>query len=136
MSKREESNISKLNKMFERKVEAECSDLQDVLKTFRNVHHAAADRPVFYWKSLHGTIMKKIEAPMAFSKFRHPLLWAPAAAALLFCLFFFSTVKKTPIPDIAAGYDQDLLIEVDRALSRDCPAALEPIEILAREMER
>ena len=136
MSRRKEHTSPMPDTICEKEIETECSDLQDVLKSFRNAHHAAAGRSAFYWISLHGKIMKKIETPRVFSKFRHPLLWAPAAAALLFGLVFFSTGRKTPIPDIAAGYDQELLIEVERALSRGYPAALESIDILTRELER
>lgn len=120
---------------FDKEIETECSDLQDVLKSFRDAHRHAAERSAFYWKSRYGAILKEIRTPAASIKFRHPLLWAPAAVALLFCLIFFSLDRKPPVPDIAAGYDQELLIEVERALNRNCPAALEPLDILAGEME-
>jgi len=136
MTKREEYDSPQMNAVSEKEIESECSDLQDVLKTFRETHYAAAERPVFNWKSLHASIMNKLEAPVSLFKFRRSLLWIPAAAAFLFCLIFFLPDRRTPVPDIAAGYDQYLLIEVERALSRDYPAALESIDILAGELER
>ena len=135
MDKREEHNSRIPDSIFEKESETECRDLQDVLKSFRDTHHVAADRSVFYWKSRQESIMKKIQAPVSCSKFRHSLLWIPAAAALLFCLLYFLPERRLPVPDIAAGYDQQLLIEVERALSRDYPVALESIDILTRELE-
>ena len=136
MSEREKRNLLNPDIISGKEIEMECSNLRDVLESFRNFHYAAADQSVFYWKSRHDAILNKIRTPMPFSKFRHPLLWVPAAAALLFCLIFCLPERRTPVPDIAAGYDQDLLMEVERALSRNCPAALEPVDILAREIER
>lgn len=136
MTKREKRSGLVPDILPEKELETECSDLQDVLKTFRESHCAAAERPVFYWKSLHASIMNKLEAPVSRVKFRRSLLLIPAAAAFLFCLIFFLPDRRTPVPDIAAGYDQQLLIEVERALSRDYPVALESIDILARELER
>lgn len=136
MDKREGVSGPNPDTVSEKEIETECNDLQDVLRSFRDVHHTAAERSVFYWKSRHETIMKKIDTPVSCSKFRHPLLWIPAAAASLFCLLYFLPERRLPVPDIAAGYDQQLLIEVERALSRDYPAALESIDILARELER
>jgi hypothetical protein len=133
--RKEEQINSKPNSIFEEELEKECRDLQDILKSFRDIHHAAADRSRFFWKNQHDSIMKRIEAPRTSSKFRHPLVWAPVAIVLLVCLIFLLPEKNVPIPDIAAGYDQDLLLEVERALNRNCPVALEPIELLAREIE-
>lgn len=136
MSKREEHNCQMPDSIHEKETETECNDLQDVLKSFRDAHHAAAERSAFYWKSRHGAILKKIQTPVSSTKSRHPLLWAPAAATLLFCLIFFLIDKNPLVPEIAAGYDQELLLDVERALNRNCPAALEPLDILAGEMER
>ena len=136
MTKREEYSGPQMNAVSEKEIETECSDLQDILKSFHDTHHNAADRSVFYWKGRHEAIMKKIRAPVLYSNFRRPFLWIPAAAALLFCLFYFLPERRLPVPDIAAGYDQQLLIEVERALSRNYPAALESIDILARELEQ
>jgi hypothetical protein len=59
------------------------------------------------------------------------------ATALVFFGFglFLFRVPAQPIPDYAGGYDQDLLIDVEQALHRDLPSALEPVLILSDELE-
>ncbi len=64
------------------------------------------------------------------------MIWAPAAIAILLCLFLFVEKSKAPTPDFAAGSDQMLLIEVERALHRDYPEALAPAALIAREIGR
>lgn len=135
MTKQEKHDSLVPTAILEKEIETKCSDLRDVLKSFRDAHCAAAERPVFYWESRREAIMKKIQAPVSCSIFRRPQLWIPAAAVLLFCLIIFLPDRTIPVPDIAAGYDQELLIEVERALNRNYPAALRPVDILAREIE-
>jgi hypothetical protein len=116
-------------------LDAECSERQDVLSLFRSCRQEAADRPAFFWKTQHNAVMKRIDKPAFSLKFRRPLLWGCAAAAVLLCLVLFTAGPEVPVPDIAAGYDHDLLLEVERAIDRDCPVALEPVDLLAREIE-
>ena len=40
-----------------------------------------------------------------------------------------------PVFGMAAGDDQDLLIEIERALRQDCPDGLAPAMVLTREIE-
>ena len=111
-------------------------DIQDALDSFRDTHRKKAERSVFFWKKQHEAIMQKINNPEVHPKFRLQLVWISAAALVLLCIVFFSKSVQAPIPDIAAGYDQDLLLAVDNALSRNCSTALEPVNLLAREIER
>jgi hypothetical protein len=138
MQKREKGNIPEMHELHEKEMESECGDMRDILGAFRDSHHAAADRTGHFWNRLHDSIMDKLETPASLSKFRYPLLVAPVAmaAVVVLCLIYFTADSRLPVPDIAAGYDQELLIEVDRMLSRDCPKALDPAALLAGEIER
>ena len=109
-------------------------ELEGVCK-FRDSVRAEADRPDFFWARQRDAIMANITKP-ELPKSRRALLWIPAAAALLLCMFFFAEISKTPIPDLAAGYDQALLIEVERALNRNHPDALTPALLIIKEMEQ
>ncbi len=99
-------------------------DLKEVLGIFRDSVRQMAERPDFFWRRQHNTIMVRLNQPAAKLHSHPTLFWAPAALVLMLCLFFFVQNSKAPTPDLAAGSDQMLLINVERALSRDCPEAL------------
>jgi len=136
MRKRGKRNIPETHALHEKEMDAEIGDLQNDLQEFRDAHYTAAEKPEFYWKQQRAAIIAKLDASAPVSKYRFAYLWVPAAAVVLLYLFFPSIESKAPIPDLAAGYDQDLLIEVERALSRDYPLALRPAALLVREIEQ
>ena len=78
--------------------------------------------------------MARIKEPATSPKYR-ALFWAPAALVLFLCLFLFVESSKAPPPDLPAGSDQILLIEVERALDRNCPEALAPAALFNEEMK-
>ncbi len=43
---------------------------------------------------------------------------------------------KPPMPDFAAGYDQDLLVGVGRMINQNVPAALEPAALITKEITK
>jgi hypothetical protein len=49
-------------------------------------------------------------------------------------LLLFTGSNKLPAPDFAVGADQNLLVEVEQALVRDCPEALAPAATLIQEI--
>ncbi len=114
--------------------EEDLSELKESLKEFRSSVLAAAERPAFFWKAQQNAIKTRMHEPPGMR--RRILLWAPAALAILMCLFFFVENSKAPTPDLAAGADQNLLIDVERALNQDCPDALAPAALLGNEIER
>jgi hypothetical protein len=136
MRKRKQNGIPEPQASHEREADTELNDLQDVLQSIRNSRHAAAERPELYWKKQHEAIMTKLNASAPAPQYRFAYLWIPAAAVVLLLLFFSPQSGKAPPPDFAAGYDQDLLVDVERALSRDCPIALNPAALLTREVEQ
>jgi hypothetical protein len=111
------------------------SDLREGLETFRSSVRAAAERPEFFWKRQHFAIMKRLYEPVPPTQPRRTLAWASAGLAVLLCLFFFVQPRKAPTPDLPAGADQTLLIEVEKALNRECPEALMPAAPLDRETD-
>jgi hypothetical protein len=115
--------------------ERNVAELHEVVREFRDSVRLEAERPDLFWMRQRNEIMEKLQKPVA-PKPRRSLLWIPAAAAVLLCLIFFAENGKAPTPDLAAGYDQELLVEVERALSRNQPDALLPAQLIIQEMER
>jgi len=138
MRKWGKGNSPQQHASHEKPMDDEFGDLQDVLQAVRDSHYAASERPDHYWKYRHDAIMNKLDTPTPapVSKFQLAYLWIPAAAVVLLFLFSPAENSNARVPDIAAGYDQDLLIEVERALSRTYPLALKPAALLAQEIEQ
>jgi hypothetical protein len=138
MRKRGKSHIPKMRVSHEEKMDLEFEDLHDVLEAMRESHHTVTEKPEFYWKKQHNAILAKLDAPAVAPalKFRFAYLCIPVVAVVLLSLYFFPENGKAPTPDLAAGYDQDLLVEVDRALGRNYPLALKPAALLAKEIEQ
>ena len=130
---KDRSNPTKVQSDSE-KLERSIEELEGVLQKFRDSLRAEADRPDFFWVRQRNAIMESLHKPKS-PKHRRILLWVPAAAAVLLCLLFFAEISKAPTPDLAAGYDQDLLVEVERALNRSHPNALTPALLIIEEME-
>ncbi len=135
MRKQQNMNISRLHDSNSNEPEQDLGDLKGILQKFQSSVHAAAERPDFFWRRQHNSIMAKLGAPASSPEYRRVLLWVPVAAVVVLCLFFFVENSKAPTPDLAAGSDQNLLIEVEQALDRDCPEALAPAALLSREIE-
>lgn len=115
-------------------IEQAIEELEGVLHKFRDSVRAEADRSDFFWARQRSAIMGILNKPES-PKPRRALLWIPAAAAVLLCVLFFADIGTAPTPDLAAGYDQDLLVEVERALNRSHPKALTPAQLIIQEME-
>ena len=58
------------------------------------------------------------------------MIWASLAIGLILCLLLFVVNSKAPTPDFAAGSDQKLLVEIERALSRQYPEAFDPATLI------
>ena len=113
----------------------EKEELTRDLLLYRNVLDQAAAHTEFYWENQRKQVMEKLEHPTKRFQitFAH---FAVAAAAMIFlCLFFFLRKDALPSPDFAGGADQQLLVEVERALQQPYPAALAPAGILQDEIE-
>jgi hypothetical protein len=111
------------------------SSLQEAFQTYRNSIYSAAERPDAFWVNQRAGIEQKIRRPVPAIKHLLVFRWVPAAIVVLLCLSLFMEDKKLPMPDFAGGADQELLIEVERALSREYPVALAPAAILDKQIE-
>jgi hypothetical protein len=116
--------------------ESQFDELKEDLRIFSESIRADAERPETFWTSQRAGIAARIRKPALLSGLRPALLWAPAAIAILLCLFFFVEKSKTPTPDLAAGADQNLLIEVEQALDRNYPEALAPAALITWEIDQ
>jgi hypothetical protein len=136
MSEQPKKNYSKRPAFDARESELDLGDLKESVQMLRDSHHQAAERPDFFWKRQHNSIMAKLRDSGFSSRRQKVLLWASTAAMVFLCMFFFAESNKTPMIDIAGGADQELLINIERALSRDCPNALAPAKLITQEMEQ
>ena len=107
---------------------------KDDIRIFRVSLRAAAERPDTFWARQRAAISEGLRHPAHKSMWRPALLWAPASIVVLMCLFLFTEKNKLPAPDFAVGADQNLLVDVEQALYRDCPEALAPAATLVREI--
>jgi hypothetical protein len=116
--------------------ERNLGELERKIQILRDLVRTAAERPDFFWKRQHNIIMASMKKPVRAAKHRPALLWAPIALTLIMCLFFFVENSRAPTPDFAAGADQELLVGIERALSRDYPEALAPAAVIDGVIER
>ena len=113
---------------------SESEQFKDGIRIFRETFRAAAERPDTFWARQREAISEGLRHPAHKSKWRPALLWAPASIAVLMCLLLFTEKTKLPAPDFAVGADQNLLVDVEQALVRDCPEALAPAATLVQEI--
>ena len=115
-------------------LERESGRFKDGVRIFRDSLRAAAERPDTFWTRQRAAIAGELRQAAPASKLKPALLWAPASVVVLVCLFLFVEKTRLPAPDFAAGADQNLLVDVEQALYRDCPEALAPAATLVQEI--
>jgi hypothetical protein len=108
--------------------------LQDALLAFRSSVLAEAERPNAFWAKQGAGITERLRKPLQAKK-QPVLVWIPAAIITLLCVSLFLVKPNPPAVAFAGGADQQLLVEVERALSRKYPDALAPAAILSQEIE-
>jgi hypothetical protein len=113
---------------------SESKQFKDGVRVFRESLRAGAERPDAFWARQRAAISVNLRHPAGKSRWRPALLWAPASLVVLMCLFLFTDKPKLPAPDFAVGADQNLLVDVEQALNRDCPKALAPAATLVQEI--
>jgi hypothetical protein len=116
-------------------------ELKATLQHWRDAFNSAAKRPDAFYRNQHSRIVARINGAAMQARSGPKPLWAPAGLAAmitiaLLCLFLFVENGKAPTPDLAAGSDQQLLIEVERALEQDYPEPMAPAALLSREIEQ
>jgi hypothetical protein len=131
---RERQNRNKSDSSGNLDPERDLGDLKESLQAYRDSVCAASERPDHYWKRRHAEILQALNRPESVRRYRTALAWAPAALMVMLCLFFFAENSKAPPkPDLAAGSDEILLINVERALNQDYPDALAPAAFIIEE---
>jgi hypothetical protein len=113
---------------------SESEKFKEGIRTFRESFRAAAEKPDTFWARQREAISGGLRYPAHKKKWKPALLWAPASIAVLMSLLLFTGNNKLPAPDFAMGADQNLLVEVEQALVRDCPEALAPAATLIQEI--
>jgi hypothetical protein len=116
--------------------ESETEELKEDLRIFRESLRAAAEKPEAFWANQRAGIAAKLQPAVSELRRRPALMWAPALIVVALCLFLFVEKSKAPTPDFAAGADQNLLVEVEQALHRNCPEALAPAALITRKIEQ
>jgi hypothetical protein len=112
--------------------------IQQAIGTFAAAAREATDRPGYFWTrqaaQINSRLSESATRPGAFG-----LRMVPALALL--ALLAFLLLQSAPTPPSHAtqstvNSDHELLVEVERALQRDTPAALEPVTLLVEDMNR
>ena len=111
-------------------------ELEDALRVFRESAQAAAEKPDAFWENQRSAISVRLQHSGPAPLRRPALVWVPVATVVLFCFFLLVENGRAPTPDFAAGSDQDLLIDVERATDQEYPNALGPAALIAQEMEQ
>ena len=113
---------------------SEPEPFKEGIQALRDSLRAAAEKPNAFWTRQSAAISQSLRHPAPASWLRPALLWAPASIIVLACLLLFNGKSELPAPDFAVGADQTLLVDVERALYRDCPEALAPAATLVQEI--
>jgi hypothetical protein len=113
----------------------ENEELKQPLLLYRNTLDQAAAQTETFWVNQREQVLGRLAPRPKFFQMKRAHLLAAAAVMLFVCFFFFLKKEKLPAPDFAAGADQQLLVEVERALQQPYPDALAPAGILKDEIE-
>lgn len=132
---RRKERIPKFRAIDSGELQQESGELQSCIRALRDSLHAAAEKPDAFWAGQRTAILKSFRHSEQASWLKPVLLWAPASILVLVCLFLFTGKSKLPAPDFAAGADQNLLVDVERALYRNYPEALAPAAALVQEIK-
>jgi hypothetical protein len=112
----------------------ESENFENELRRFGQSIRAEAEKPDAFWMSQQARIREKLQHPLPASRRPAILVWAPVTAILVFCLFWFMEPSRELMPDIATGFDQRLLVEVEQALKQSSPDALAPAGLITEEI--
>ena len=103
------------------------------LAGFAQGARAEADRPEAFWTWQRGTILARLAHGTVRTR---RLAWASVTALLILAALAMN--QGAPVGDATAAYDPDhaLLVDVERTMRREVPAALQPAALLAAEMDQ
>lgn len=109
--------------------------LEAALQEFRASALAATRRPESFWAAQCRAVLDRVGPRRTCSR-KFALAWVVAAALVVIVAgVLLRQPQSLPAPDFAAGYDQDLLIDVEQMIDFEEPLALDPAMLIAEEIE-
>lgn len=117
---------------------AERDRIESSFRSFAQSARAASDRPGYFWTRQSAQIHERLGSSSR-SAFGYGSRMASALALLALTAFLLLQGAPKPLPDssqVVAVSDHEILLEVERALDRDTPNALEPVTLLVEDMSR
>jgi hypothetical protein len=108
--------------------------MEDDLRKFRDLIHSETQKPESFWIKQREEIFDKILQPIPHRRYRMTPIWISALMTVLLCIVVFIEKNKMPAASFAAGYDQELLVEVERALNKNYAEALSPVAVFSDEL--
>jgi hypothetical protein len=131
----QKERITELRAATGLELECESEQFKDGIRALHDSLHKAAERPDAFWTRQRAAISESLRQPAQASKLKPILRWAPTSIIVLMCLLLFTGKSQLPAPDFSVGADQNLLVDVERALYRDYPEALAPVATLVQEIK-
>ena len=106
------------------------------LEQWRDAARVAAVQPDSFWARQRAVISVRLHERSFDRGIR--FVWAGALAALLLAAALSWSPTTTPVPkqSTTEAQDEQLLENMQLALERETPAALQPAEVLTKEMTR
>jgi hypothetical protein len=113
------------------------AEFDTAVTEFRSVLQAASRRPEGFWSTQRDSVMSKLAGRQTRPAWRVALVWTATAVFVVAGIgILLDRPQAAPPPDLAAGYDQELLIDVERSLAQEVPEPLDAAFLLTAEMER
>jgi len=107
------------------------------LTEFRTAVHAAARHPEGFWNVQRAAVLSKATGRKSRPAWRVALVWAATVVLVVIGIgIVLDRPQAAPAPDLAAGYDQELLIDVERSLDQEVPEPLDAALLLTAEIGR
>jgi hypothetical protein len=103
------------------------------LAGFAEGTRAEADRPEAFWAWQRSAILARLAQGSARTR---RLAWASATALLIVAALAMNQLAPTKDATVAYDPDHALLVDVERMMRREVPAALQPAALLAAEMDQ
>lgn len=109
--------------------------LEAALKEFRSSALAATQLPESFWDAQRRAVLDRLGRRKTLS-WKPALAWVVATALIVIVAgVLLHQPRSMPAADFAAGYDQDLLTDVEQLIDAQGPIALDPAMLIAEEIE-
>ncbi len=107
--------------------------LERAVAEFGGTTRRIAERPEAFWQGQASAIRSRLAEPQSQPR---RLAWAGALAVLVVVAVLLSKHAPPKTTVTQADPDHVLLVDVERAVRRELPRALEPAALLAQEVSR